>query len=104
MPGEWVEPIRERVRFAVVNAMLRMGELTLTRGEPEEALEWALRVRSLSPLHDHAERLNSSCRLATGDRARAVQTLRTLADGLAELALRLEVESERLLARLIGGR
>jgi len=99
--SEWPDATRTRLRFLAVNAMCRVGELVLARGEPEEAGSWALRARRLAPLNERAERLFVTCLAGTGDRAGAAFALRALIAALAAEGLPMERETAALAKRLL---
>ncbi|MFK8023931.1 MAG: BTAD domain-containing putative transcriptional regulator [Ilumatobacter sp.] len=98
--ADWLVGPRDRARFDAIHTYLRLGELTLASGEPEEAIRWALHARDFGERHDRVERLLAGCQLATGDRAGAVATLRDLSNTLRSDGVEPEVETVRMLERL----
>lgn len=87
----------EHVRWLMVDAALRLGELHFVAGRSEEAVRWAERVRVASPYDERSHRLAVAAHLQRGDRlaaARAVAATRTM---LAELAADPEPATEMLL-------
>ncbi len=98
--ASWLDGPRRQVRFDAIHTLVRLGELTLASGEPEDAALWALRARELGERHDRVERLLAACQLATGDRTGAVRTLRTLVAELRADGVEPEVETFRMLDRV----
>lgn len=97
---DWIAVPREQTTFDALHTLVRLGELSLARGEPEDAAWWASRARSFGPRHERAERLLAGCQLATGDRAGAVRTLRALIEELRLDGVEPEHETLRTFDRL----
>lgn len=95
----WCEDNRVRFDSLHLGGCCRVGELTAARGEPEEALEWAIRALRTSELSERAGRLFASCLFAMQDRPAAHQSLVSLLARLHEAELTPEPETERLLVR-----
>jgi DNA-binding SARP family transcriptional activator len=96
----WVELERIRVQSAAHAAAARVGELLLARGEPEQAMQVAMRAQSLDPLSERAHRLFIRCHLALGSTTAARTAAIRLLDELGEAGLAPERETESLLGTL----
>ena len=101
--AEWAFAARERERLAFVKAAVRAGELSLARGDFEEATELALRSVSVDPWSEPARRLLADARMVGGDRSGALRSLDDCARMLADLGIDAEPET-RILARRVGFR
>lgn len=100
MEAPWLEPNRVRLRSLAVNATCRIGELVLARGEPEQALDWAVKAQRLATDNERAARLFVSSLLASGDRAAAHDAFKKLLDHLEQSGLAPEIETTQLAHRL----
>lgn len=98
--ADWTFATRVRVQSAVVEAWCRIGELTLARGEPEAAAEWATKAYRLSAIDERAGRLLISCLAAAGDRVSALQAADKLAADLREAGLKPERLTVQLTERI----
>ncbi len=98
--ADWTFATRVRVQSAVVEAWCRIGELTLARGEPEAASEWATKAYRLSAIDERAGRLLISCLAAAGDRVAALQTADKLVSDLREAGLKPERPTVQLTERI----
>lgn len=96
----WAFSTRLRLSSLAISAAARIGELTLARGEPEAASQWALRARKLNPLDERAARLFVSSLAAAGDRNAAARAFDELEQQLADAGLRPEPETAQLVVRL----
>jgi DNA-binding SARP family transcriptional activator len=103
LPGldePWIVFERIRLQSSAHAAVVRIGELTLARGEPEQAMHEASHALRLDPLSERAQRLFLRCHLAIGSLAAAREAAAQLRRILLEAGLTPEVETERLLERL----
>ncbi len=96
----WCEDNQVRIDSLALGGHCRLGELTAAKGEPEEALQWAMRATRISELSERAGRLFVNCLLAMGDRAAAQQSLLGLLSRLKSAELVPESETAHLLAKL----
>lgn len=97
---DWSFASRLRVQTLALSATCRIGELTLARGEPEQAMPWAIRARKISDLNERAGRLFISCLAAADDRAAALSAAAELTGKLESEGLDPEAETTSLIARL----
>lgn len=100
---DWVEPERLRLSSLAHSALCRTGELTLSRGEPEEAITAAVRAQRLDALSERAHRLSIRCHLALGSESSARAVAKTLTDRLITDGLSPDRETAQLLLRLDAG-
>ncbi len=98
--ADWVLPTRMRLRAAAIEAWCRVGELTLARGEPEEATGWATRAVRDSPTAERAGRLLISAYVAMDARPAALEAAERLLDHLTDADLEPEPATARLIGRL----
>lgn len=97
---DWSFATRLRIQTLALSATCRIGELTLARGEPEQAMPWAIQARKMSDLNERAGRLFISCLSAADDRVAALSAARDLTDKLETEGLAPEAETTALIARL----
>jgi DNA-binding SARP family transcriptional activator len=98
----WVEATRARWSAVELAVRCRIGELLLAKGEPEQAMKWAVEAGRRTPLDERSGRLLMSCLDAIGDRAGAVASGRRLCQRLADEGLAPQPLTEKLLERLVG--
>lgn len=98
----WVEATRAKLHLLAVGAMLRAGELELGTGEPERAIEWAMRAAGASEANERAARLHACCLASVGDRLGAVRVVRAVIERLRDESIEPEAETAQLLRRLVS--
>jgi DNA-binding SARP family transcriptional activator len=78
LPGDvyddWFAPMRDRLRFDFLSAMLRLVELYLDRDDPCNALVFARRALHLDPSREDLYQAVLRCQIAAGQRSAAVET------------------------------
>lgn len=67
--GEWIEPERERLRQALLSALLALAELHVQRGEKDSAIKVCQRALAVDPYIEEAHRLAMRVYARQGDRA-----------------------------------
>ena len=97
----WVEPDRTRLRMRFVRAVTRAGELHLGGGDPDRALELAIRAQRAEPLDEAARRLEVEAHLARRDRSAARRAFERTLDELAVAGLAPD-DATAVLARRLG--
>ncbi len=98
----WVMSTRLRLQSLATATSCRIGELTLARGEPEEACRWAVKARAMDQLNERAARLFVSSLASTGDRSAAVRAGRSFTEELNSAGLTAGPETAKLLSKLIS--
>jgi LuxR family transcriptional regulator, maltose regulon positive regulatory protein len=89
----------EQVRRSLVDAALRLGELSLVAGRPGEALQYAERARDGSPYSERAHRLAIACHLQRRDSGGLQSAVDATNAMLAELDVDPEPTTQMLLRR-----
>jgi predicted ATPase/DNA-binding SARP family transcriptional activator/Flp pilus assembly protein TadD len=93
--AEWLEPHRQRLRAAYVDALQRSGALAATAGRLADAIATAGRVLAVDPLREETHRHLMSLYAQIGDRGAALRQLQTCTELLAE-ELGVEPDAETL--------
>jgi len=99
--GEWIEPERERLRQALLSALLALAELHLQRGEKDSAIKICQRALAVDPYLEEAHRLAMRAYARQGDRAaisRQYQACRQAVE--TDLGMSLSPETEALYREL----
>ena len=101
LDDDWVYPLREEHRHAVVGALGRLAEAA---GDPAAAVGYARRAAALDPLSEDLHRTLMRRLAAAGDRAAAVTVYQGLADRLRrDLGMAPAAETRALLEELRAG-
>ncbi len=82
--GIWVEPERERLRRAFIEALLAMAESSLETQEYKAALDYCQRALTLDPCLEEAHRLAMRIHAATSNRVGVVRQLEHCRQALQE--------------------
>ncbi|HSL56293.1 MAG TPA: BTAD domain-containing putative transcriptional regulator [Acidimicrobiales bacterium] len=82
--AEWAEVERVRLGALALGARCRLGELLLSRGEPEESAWHATAALRGEPLPERAARLLTAALVAPGDRAAARRAMEGVLARLAD--------------------
>ncbi|KAF0109067.1 MAG: hypothetical protein FD146_111 [Anaerolineaceae bacterium] len=69
MDGEWIEPERERLRQALLPALLALAGLHLQRGDKDSAIKTCQRALAIDPYLEEAHRLAMRVYARQGDQA-----------------------------------
>lgn len=96
----WVVLTRLRLQSLAGSAMCRVAELTMAKGEPEEAARWATKARQIDPLNERAGRIFVAALEAVGDRTAARTAAQQLLATLRAADLEPTPVTQRVLARL----
>jgi DNA-binding SARP family transcriptional activator len=101
----WVSLERTRARHFAIEAHERYTDLVMRTGEPTEAVQAALRLVALDPLHEWGHRALMQIYADQGYLAAALRQYEVCAAILAsELGVRPSVETEQLRRRLLMAR
>lgn len=80
--AEWLEPHRQRLRAAFVDALHRAAELAAAAGRLDDAIAAAGRALAADPLSEERHRLAMALHARAGDRAAALRQLQACRDVL----------------------
>jgi ATP/maltotriose-dependent transcriptional regulator MalT/DNA-binding SARP family transcriptional activator len=101
--ADWIEPERERLRQALLSALLGMADLQLGQGHGKEALEGCQRALSIDPCLEKAHRLAMRVYARQGDRGALQHQYQTCRQAVAtQLGLSLSPETEALYRELVS--
>ncbi|HWC86381.1 MAG TPA: AAA family ATPase [Solirubrobacteraceae bacterium] len=101
MEDEWAMAARERHRERVIALLERLAREQEDGGRAREAIDWTRRQVDLDPFDEEAHRRLISRLDASGDRAGALRTYRTLAERLRrELGVAPSGQTRELIERL----
>lgn len=99
---EWALAERERLRYAFVGAVNRLGDLTETAGDLGHAVEFSQRALVLEPCDEESHRRIMRCHAALGNRHLTVRQYQTCVDQLdRDLGLEPSAETVDLFESLI---
>lgn len=99
----WLVSEQERCRTLAVDALCRLGETYLARGEHRLGLDYVRRLVELDPFNEEGHRLMMALLAVAGNRAAAIAHYRTLAGVLArELGVLPSTKTEELHQRIAG--
>lgn len=93
--AEWLEPHRQRLRSAYVDALQRSSALAASAGRLADAIATAGQVLAVDPLREETHRHLMTLYAQIGDRAAALRQLQTCTELLAE-ELGVEPDAETL--------
>jgi two-component SAPR family response regulator len=99
--GKWIEPERERLRQALLSALLSLAALHLQRGEKDSAIKVCKRTLAVDPYLEEAHQLAMRVYARQGDRAavsRQYQACRHAVE--TDLGMSLSPETEALYREL----
>jgi DNA-binding SARP family transcriptional activator len=97
---EWAQVERVRLSALALAARCRLGELLLSRGEPEQSAWHAAIALGDEPLHERAARLLAEALVAQGDRGAARRAMEVTLARLADHGLHPERATVRVAERL----
>jgi hypothetical protein len=91
---------RFRISALTIAARCRVGELTLARGDPEEAMHEATAALRVDRVNQRAARLFIRCQLAVGSASTARQFARAFSADVHADGQQPDAETETLIARI----
>jgi LuxR family maltose regulon positive regulatory protein len=101
MDSEWIEPERERLRQALLPALLTLAELHLQRGDKDSAIKTCQRALAVDRYLEEAHRLAMRVYARQGDRAAVSHQYQACRHAIeTDLGMSLSAETEALYREL----